>query len=161
MRRLRAIALAVGFVGMSGLASLLVGTGLGPTASAQEEGGSVGGCLAPCDAASTYLADLGYLEGQLSSDQRRCRQQCAQIDQGCRNAVVSATRCYRGSAMAVLFFEGQSCLDLQGTPQRDCRSGVAADTQDLDTFLHNDVQCGQDTCQTAFQACVQSCNPPD
>ena len=141
------------------VAALVLGAGFLPASPASaQEGGSVGGCLAPCDAATTYLADLGYLESELSSNPGRCRTQCAQIRGGCLNAVTSAARCYRGSAMAILSFEGQSCLDLQSTAQRDCRSGVAADTQDLDSFLRDDRQCGKDSCESSFQACLLNCN---
>jgi len=143
----------------AGVAALMLAAGLfaAPQASAQS---SSFGCFAPCDAASIYLASIGYLEGDLSSSPGRCRTQCADLRQGCLNAVSSASRCFRGSALSVLAFEGQSCRDLEGNASGECQQGVNADTRSLNDFLAEDSACGRDTCEDAFQECIAVCNQP-
>ena len=142
------------------LAALVLAANLFAAAPARAQSSS-GGCFAPCDTASLYLSALGYLEGQLSSNPGRCRTQCAAIRQGCVNAVTAAARCFRGSATSVLDFDRQSCNDLSGTSRNECQSGIASDSQSLNSFIGDDVQCGTEVCQSAFQDCVASCNGPE
>jgi hypothetical protein len=141
----------------SGVAALLLAAGLfaAPQASAQS---SSFGCFAPCDAAEIYLASIGYLEGNLSNSRGRCRTQCADLREGCFNAVSSAERCFRGSAMSVLSFGSQSCRDLEGSASGECQNGIASDTQSLNSFLGEDSACGRNTCEAAFQECMSICN---
>jgi hypothetical protein len=145
-----------GFFVASGISALVLAGGLfvAPQVSAQS---SSPGCFAPCDAANTYLSQLGYLENQLSSNLGRCRSQCGSIRKGCFNAVAASERCFRGSVNSVLEFDRTACGDLQGSAQGPCNSDISSESQSVEGFLRDNVACGKTDCEEAFQDCLLTC----
>jgi hypothetical protein len=150
-----------GLLVASGLAALLLTAGLVGSPPAARAQSSMPGCIAPCDAANIYLSQLGYLQGQLSSNPGRCRAQCGEIRKGCVNAVVASERCFRGTASAILGFDFLGCSDLSSSDKAQCNKDISSQNYTIEGFLQDNVQCGKGDCESAFQDCLLSCNAPE
>jgi hypothetical protein len=150
MRSIRSSLVGFAAAGMMLAAGLVVA----PQASAQS---SSPGCFLPCDAAEFYLSSIGYFTDGFSNDVSRCRTQCGALRAGCSNAVGSSHRCVNGSFNSAFAIERQNCSDLEGEAANQCNANVSSGSSSLRSFVRDNVQCGRNTCESAFDECVSFC----
>lgn len=141
-----------------GVAALVLTAGLVAASPARAQP-SAPGCVLPCDAAEQYLGLIGYLV-DFSPNPAPCRSQCADLRKGCVNTVAAAERCFRGSSISVLDIAFRNCADIQGSGKQECTDEVNGENQALQSLLKDNVQCGKEACEDAFQECLLSCQGP-
>ena len=151
MRSLRSV--VVGFAA----SGLLLAGGLLVSSDAHAQSSSPG-CQTPCSTANSYLSQFDFFVGTSpSSNLGRCRSQCGSMRKGCFNAVQSSARCLRGSGQAIFEYDTTACGDLQGSAQNSCNASVTSTNRSFENFLLSDTNCGNSSCESEFQACLNSC----
>jgi hypothetical protein len=118
---------------------------------------TTGGCLIPTFAVSQYLSVTGSaITGDLSSNVKRCKEQCDEMLHGCDGVVDAAVRCVRSAADAQSDAQKRGCMDL-GSGGGDCKKENRNDLKGLLGFLDDDAENASNTCDSAREECRAGC----
>ena len=141
--------LAAGFV-----SAVAAGTFLSPSSVCATSGG----CFFPTFAVSQYLSTIGNdIENNLSSDLKRCKEQCDEMFNGCTGVADAAERCVLESAGADSGAEERGCADLGKPASGECRTGTREDLRNLTNSVQSDKNSAVVNCENAKASCNAQC----
>jgi len=141
--------LAAGFV-----TAVAAGTFLSPTSVCATSGG----CFFPTFAVSLYVDTVGLdIVNDLSSNLKRCSEQCDELLNGCQGVAAAAERCVLESFGAESGAEERGCNDLSKPASGDCKNSTRENLRSLTDAVKDDKSSALVDCQNAHDNCLGNC----
>jgi hypothetical protein len=139
-------------------AAFVTAVAAGSLFSPQPSCATTGGCLIPTFAVSQYLNVTGndILSG-LSSNVRRCREQCDELLNGCQGVVKAAERCVKAAAGAETDADERGCNDLSKPDAGPCKRDARSEEREIFGFVSDDASNAIDDCFDAHDDCNLDC----
>jgi hypothetical protein len=139
-------------------AAFVAAVAAGSVLTPQPSCATTGGCLIPTAAVSLYLDVTGsdILSG-LSSNVRRCREQCDELLNGCQGVVKAAQRCVKAAAGAETDADERGCGDLSKPESGACKRDARGEEQSIFGFVKDDASNALSNCFEAHDDCNFDC----